>query len=93
MRATGRLHSTPASAERGLLDILSSDYVPASLLQGAFLLRDQLGSKLPRAVATVTSNPARAIGYTDRGEIAPGKRADILRVKEVGGMPVVDGTW
>jgi alpha-D-ribose 1-methylphosphonate 5-triphosphate diphosphatase len=80
-------------AERGLLDILSSDYVPSSLLQGAFLLRDQLGWKLPRAVATVTRNPARAIGYDDRGEIAPGKRADILRVKEVGGMPVVRSAW
>jgi alpha-D-ribose 1-methylphosphonate 5-triphosphate diphosphatase len=80
-------------AGRGLLDILSSDYVPASLLQGAFLLRDHLGWPLPRAIATVTRNPARAIGYEDRGEIAPGRRADILRVREVAAMPVVLGTW
>ncbi|MDE2607819.1 MAG: alpha-D-ribose 1-methylphosphonate 5-triphosphate diphosphatase [Burkholderiales bacterium] len=80
-------------AQRGLLDILSSDYVPASLLHSAFLLRDQLGWSLPRAVATVSLNPARAIGLADRGEVAPGKRADVIRVREVGGMPVVLGAW
>lgn len=80
-------------AQRGLLDILSSDYVPSSLLQSAFLLRDQLGWSLPRAVATVTRNPARALGLDDRGELAPGQRADLLRVREVGGMPVVRGAW
>lgn len=80
-------------AERGLLDIVSSDYVPCSLLQSAFLLRDQLGWALPRAVAAVSRNPARALGFEDRGELAPGQRADILRVKETGGMPVVRATW
>lgn len=80
-------------AERGLLDILSSDYVPSSLMQSAFLLRDRLGWTLPRAMATVSRNPARAVGLQDRGEIAPGQRADLVRVKEVGGMPVVRGAW
>ncbi|HVE52892.1 MAG TPA: alpha-D-ribose 1-methylphosphonate 5-triphosphate diphosphatase [Ramlibacter sp.] len=80
-------------AQRGLLDILSSDYVPASLVQSAFLLRDQLGWSMPRAIATVTSNPARAVGLQDRGAIAPGQRADVIRVREVGGMPVVRGAW
>lgn len=80
-------------AELGLLDILSSDYVPASLLQSAFLLRDNLGWSVPRAVATVTRNPALAIGLADRGEIAPGRRADFIRVREVGGMPIVRGAW
>jgi len=80
-------------AERGLLDIMSSDYVPSSLLQSAFLLRDRLGWSLPWAVATVSCNPARAVGLEDRGELAPGRRADLIRVKEVGGMPVVRATW
>jgi alpha-D-ribose 1-methylphosphonate 5-triphosphate diphosphatase len=80
-------------AERLLLDILSSDYVPSSLIQSAFLLRDRLGWTLPLAVATASCNPARAIGLQDRGEIAPGLRADLIRVKEVGGMPVVRGAW
>ncbi|NML42627.1 alpha-D-ribose 1-methylphosphonate 5-triphosphate diphosphatase [Ramlibacter sp. G-1-2-2] len=80
-------------AERGLLDILSSDYVPSSLLQAAFLLRNDLDWGMPRAIATVTRNPAQAIGLADRGEIAPGLRADFLRVREVAGMPVVRGAW
>jgi alpha-D-ribose 1-methylphosphonate 5-triphosphate diphosphatase len=80
-------------ARRELLDVLSSDYVPASLLQSAFLLRDQLGWTLPRAVATVSINAARAIGLQDRGAIAPGLRADFVRVREAAGMPVVRGAW
>jgi alpha-D-ribose 1-methylphosphonate 5-triphosphate diphosphatase len=72
---------------------MSSDYVPSSLLQSAFLLRDRLGWSLPWAVATVSCNPARAVGLEDRGELAPGRRADLIRVKEVGGMPVVRATW
>ena len=49
-------------AATGLLDALSSDYVPSSLLQSAFLLRDQLGWSVPGAIATVTRHPAQAIG-------------------------------
>lgn len=80
-------------AERGLLDILSSDYVPASLLHSAFQLRDQFGWTMARAIASVTSKPARAVGLHERGEVVPGWRADLVRVKEVGGMPVVRATW
>ncbi len=80
-------------AQLDLLDIMSSDYVPSSLVQSAFLLRDQLGWSLPKAANTVARNPAQAIGLNDRGEIAPGWRADFIRVKECSGMPVVRGTW
>lgn len=80
-------------AEHDLLDIMSSDYVPASLIQSAFLLRDQLGWSMSRAINTVTRNPAQAIGLDDRGQIAPGLRADFIRVKESGGMPIVRGSW
>lgn len=80
-------------AQLDLLDIMSSDYVPASLIQSAFLLRDQLGWSLPKATNTVTRNPAQAIGLADRGEIAAGQRADFIRVRECDGMPVVRGTW
>ena len=72
---------------------MSSDYVPSSLIQSAFLLRDRLGGSLPRAANTVSRNPAQAIGLADRGEIAPGKRADLIRVRECGGMPMVRATW
>lgn len=80
-------------AQLDLLDIFSSDYVPASLLQSAFLLRDTTGWSLPKAVNTVTRNPARAIGLDDRGELAPGLRADLIRVRLSGDMPIVRGAW
>ncbi|UUX50005.1 alpha-D-ribose 1-methylphosphonate 5-triphosphate diphosphatase [Nisaea acidiphila] len=77
-------------AEAGVLDALSSDYVPASLLHGAFLLNEKHGVPLPEAIATVTRNPARMVGLDDRGEIAPGKRADIVRVRQAkDGTPVI----
>ncbi|CAN5117873.1 alpha-D-ribose 1-methylphosphonate 5-triphosphate diphosphatase [soil metagenome] len=79
-------------AQLGLLDVLSSDYVPASLLHAAFLLQDK-GLSLPAAVAMVTRNPARMIGLSDRGEIAAGLRADFLRVRVVDDVPVVLGVW
>jgi len=74
-------------AQHDLLDALSSDYVPASLLFAAFLLRDQVGWSLPKAVATVTRNPARMANLNDRGEIAPGLRADLVRVREAEHIP------
>ena len=80
-------------AQLDLLDIFSSDYVPASLLQSAFLLRDTVGWSMPKAVNTVTRNPARAIGLDDRGELAPGLRADLIRVRMSGEMPIVRGAW
>ncbi|MCH8617812.1 alpha-D-ribose 1-methylphosphonate 5-triphosphate diphosphatase [Undibacterium sp. TS12] len=79
-------------ARADLLDVLSSDYVPASLLHAAFLLQDQ-GFDLPKAMATVSRNPARMIGLHDRGELAVGLRADFLRVRVVQGIPVVLGVW
>jgi alpha-D-ribose 1-methylphosphonate 5-triphosphate diphosphatase len=94
----GKSHSGNISATdlvaAGLLDILSSDYVPFALLQAAFVLPSRVaGLDLPRALATVTSNPARAAGLDDRGEIAPGKRADLVRVVADGPLPAVRGVW
>lgn len=70
-------------ARQGLLDILSSDYVPASLLGAALRLeRDGLAT-LPEAVAMVSTNPARATGLQDRGALREGLRADLIRVRLV----------
>lgn len=95
-RVRGGSHSGNVSAaelaQQGLLDILSSDYVPSSLLHAAFLLQDD-GYSLARAIATVSSNPARAIGLEDRGEIAPGKQASLIRVRLIDGYPVVLAVW
>jgi alpha-D-ribose 1-methylphosphonate 5-triphosphate diphosphatase len=81
-----------ALAEADLLDILSSDYVPSSLLTGALMLGD-LWDDLPRGVATVTSAPARAAGLTDRGVLSPGQRADLIRVRRIDGAAALRGTW
>lgn len=94
----GKSHSGNISAtdlvRAGLLDILSSDYVPFALLQAAFVLPQRVdGLALPEALATVTRNPARAAGLDDRGEIAVGKRADLVRVRVVGGLPIVRAVW
>jgi alpha-D-ribose 1-methylphosphonate 5-triphosphate diphosphatase len=80
-------------AELGLLDILSSDYVPSALLSGALML-GALWQDLPRAVACVTAAPAAAAGLTDRGRIAPGLRADLIRVRRFGAATAgLRGTW
>ena len=94
----GGSHSGNVAAEDlarlGLLDILSSDYVPASLLMAAFELDRRVSDiSLPEAIRTVTLNPARATGLDDRGEIAIGRRGDLVRVAEVGGSPVARETY
>lgn len=81
-------------AQEGVLDILSSDYVPASLLMAAFDLPRRVPTiALPQAIRTVTKNPADATGLSDRGEIAAGKRADLVRVHVKGETPVVRQVW
>ncbi|EEQ19163.1 hypothetical protein yinte0001_33350 [Yersinia intermedia ATCC 29909] len=80
----GGSHSGNVAAHQlaaiGVLDILSSDYYPASLLDAAFrIAHDATNSfTLPQAVNLVTRNPASALGLQDRGVIAEGKRADLI---------------
>lgn len=90
----GGSHSGNVAAEElaraGVLNILSSDYVPASLLMGAFGLAERIeGYGLARALRTVTLDPARAAGLDDRGAIAAGQRADLVRIHVSDQMPVV----
>ncbi len=85
-------------ARQGLLDILSSDYVPGSLLCAVMRLVHDGILDLPQAVATVSRAPALACGLSDRGAIAPGLRADLVRVRLVaqdGAAPhaVVRAVW
>ena len=79
-------------ARAGHLDILSSDYVPAGLLAGAMILA-RIWDDLPRAITTVTANPAEAAALTDRGRIAPGLRADLIRFRLMDDTPVIRATW
>jgi alpha-D-ribose 1-methylphosphonate 5-triphosphate diphosphatase len=80
-------------ARAACLDILSSDYMPTSLLQGAFILHEKAGWPLPDAIATVTGTPAQVLGFDDRGRLAEGLRADLLRVRLHRDQPVVRSAW
>jgi alpha-D-ribose 1-methylphosphonate 5-triphosphate diphosphatase len=73
------------------VDAFASDYVPNSLIEAAFLCADRIG--LPRAIALVSEQPARLAGLTDRGRIAPGQRADLVRVRLHDTLPVVRQVW
>jgi alpha-D-ribose 1-methylphosphonate 5-triphosphate diphosphatase len=64
----------------GLVDALASDYVPASLIEAAFM-------------ALISLAPAAMVGLRDRGRIAPGLRADLVRVRVHEGAPVVRQVW
>lgn len=92
----GASHSGNVAAEdlarRDLLDIVSSDYVPSALLLSAFHLA-RVWDDLPRAIATVTRNPARAARLTDRGSLEKGLRGDVLRVRQMGQTPLLRGVW
>jgi alpha-D-ribose 1-methylphosphonate 5-triphosphate diphosphatase len=78
-----------ALLQAGLLDALASDYVPASLIHAAFIIADAGWRDLPRAVALVADAPARLIGLPDRGRIAVGLRADLVRVRMHSGIPAI----
>ena len=81
-------------AQHGVLDILSSDYYPASLLQAALLLAGQDNAyDLPRAIATVSQVPAQAAGLDDRGEIRVGLRADLLQMRVQDGQALIQQVW
>jgi alpha-D-ribose 1-methylphosphonate 5-triphosphate diphosphatase len=81
-------------AAHGTLDVLSSDYVPTSLLNAVFQLPERVPTiSLPEALRLVTCNPAKAAKLNDRGEIAVGKRADLVQVVKTSHHPVVRRVW
>jgi alpha-D-ribose 1-methylphosphonate 5-triphosphate diphosphatase len=87
----GGSHSGNVSAidllHAGALDILSSDYVPFSLVQAALLLAERADISLPHAIRLISANPAEAAGLSDRGRIEVGRRADLVRVQTASGRP------
>ncbi len=72
--------SAEAMVQAGICNVLSSDYFYPSMLRAAFALVERGVVDLPRAWALVSANPAAAAGLDDRGEIADGKRADLIVV-------------
>jgi alpha-D-ribose 1-methylphosphonate 5-triphosphate diphosphatase len=93
----GGSHSGNVSAadlvRAGAVDAFASDYVPASLIEAAFLCVDQIAITLPDAIALITDRPARMAHLPDRGRLAPGLRADLVRVRLHQGLPVVRQVW
>ena len=93
----GHSHSGNVSAmdmaEGGSLDILSSDYMPSSLLMGVLKLWRTARWHLPDAVALVTRNPARAAGLNRLGVLAEGNIGDAIRVRFDDDVAVVRNVW
>jgi len=86
--------ATAELAAAGVLDIMSSDYVPSALLLAPLRLPEVVPQfDLPAAIRTVSRTPAHAVGLTDRGEIAVGKRADLVRVYSRAGASTARMVW
>ncbi len=77
----------------GLVDALASDYAPCSLLHAAFIAAGIAQRGLPRAIALASAAPAALVGLGDRGRIAIGLRADLVRVRVHRGVPAVRQVW
>jgi len=94
----GKSHNGNASArdfaKAGYLDIISSDYVPASLLHACLTLENSVeGISMPQAISMVTKTPAHHVGLNDRGEISPGKLADLVIFATRKDVPVITQVW
>jgi alpha-D-ribose 1-methylphosphonate 5-triphosphate diphosphatase len=90
--STGGNLSARQAIALGLVDILATDYFPAAMLHAAFLMAEQGVLSLPEAVRLISTNPAAAMGLDDRGQIAVGRRADLVLVETGGAHPRVRGT-
>lgn len=80
-------------AEKGVLDGLSSDYVPSSLLQAVLVLHEKSAIALPEAMGMVTWKVSDILGLGDRGHLKPGLRADLLRFSVIEATPVIRAVW
>ncbi|WP_010139836.1 alpha-D-ribose 1-methylphosphonate 5-triphosphate diphosphatase [Oceanicola sp. S124] len=72
---------SPGAAEMvsaGLCDILASDYYYPAMLAAVARLHAEGRGALQDLWKLVSTNPARASNLPDRGEIAPGQRADLV---------------
>jgi alpha-D-ribose 1-methylphosphonate 5-triphosphate diphosphatase len=83
----------PSAAEMvkaGFCTVLASDYYYPSLALAPFKLVGQGDAGFAAAWDLVSGGPARALGLSDRGLIAEGRRADIILVDaEAQGGPAV----
>jgi len=93
----GRSQSGALSARdaivAGVAGALCSDYAPQAMLPALGVLTGEMGLAWPQALDLLAGAPARATGLSDRGEIAKGWRADLIRVRGAGGALSVAATW
>ncbi|MDO9444488.1 MAG: amidohydrolase family protein, partial [Dehalococcoidia bacterium] len=88
----GRLAASDLVA-RGLADIIVADYHAPSLLYALFEVVRLGATDLPGAVRLCATNPAEAVGMSDRGQIQAGRRADLALVTIEDGVPVSRATF
>lgn len=77
----------------GAVDVLASDYVPPAMIEAAWLAVGHGDTTLPDAVAMITDRAARMAGFTDRGRIEAGLRADLVQVRPHEGHAIVRKVW
>jgi alpha-D-ribose 1-methylphosphonate 5-triphosphate diphosphatase len=77
----------------GAVDAFASDYVPPSLVEAAFQCARNEGISLPEAVAMISDHPARMSVLSDRGRLETGLRADMVRIRLYGTLPIVRQVW
>tara|TARA_S200000501_G_scaffold378466_1_gene441216 strand:+ start:2675 stop:3424 length:750 start_codon:yes stop_codon:yes gene_type:complete len=78
---TGAVNAAEAFAE-GICSVLASDYYYPFQLLAAFKLVSQGNINFVDAWNLISKNAAEAAGLSDRGELLPGKRADIIIVND-----------
>lgn len=90
----GNLCAAEAIKEEAI-DILCSDYYPASMLHAVFLLHEKYGLDLGKMFNLVTINPARAVKMDNIiGSIKENKKADIIIIEKIDGdFPVITSVF
>ena len=94
----GGSHSGNVSAmelvEMDLVDIISSDYVPRSLLQSAFIISQTVNKPLHEVIKYITLYPAKAINLDDKiGSLEVDKKADFITVHNDGVVPSIRSVY
>ncbi len=94
----GKSHAGNLSAAEAIqekcIDILCSDYYPAAMLHSIFKLNEDYGIDLCEAFKYVTINPAKAVKMDNViGSIKEGKKADLLIIEKLDGIPVITSVF
>jgi len=92
-KSQGNGMSALAAVEADVINVLTSDYLPNSLLPAAFKVHDKLDMDLAKAIALISSNPASIDTTQKIGRIETGCIADLIAVQHIADLPVVSQVW